>query len=92
MSISYDAVTIQSTPTLILGPNSARRGAVIENNGVDTFYLGLDATVTAAKGVPILANGVYINTADGEAYKGAYYGITLGVSFSSDCRYQEWTP
>jgi hypothetical protein len=90
MSVSYGAITVGATATLILGSNPNRRGAVIENNGTVILYIGFDSSVTTSNGIAIVAGGNYINSADGECYKGAYYGIT--ASSTCDCRYQEWTP
>jgi hypothetical protein len=58
----YTQVTVGTTATVVLPPNSLRQGYVIFNNTSTVAYLGADATVTSSNGMPALQN-VYVGVA-----------------------------
>jgi len=90
MACYYGSVSVLDTATVILISNPSRRALVIQNSGAVTVYIGFDDQVTTANGIPITSGGSYINSGDGEGFKGSIYGIV--ATGPCDCRYQEWTP
>lgn len=87
---TYNTVTVTTTATLILATNPLRKGCLIVNTANATIYLGMDANVTTANGIPVAANGAFNNSGLEDAYRGDIYGI-IG-SATADVRYWEFGP
>jgi hypothetical protein len=88
--MAYGSVTVASTAggTLIVAPNSNRKGLILVNTSAQTVYLGHDTNITTSNGIPLLQNGVLTEDSGGDkVYQGPYYGIT--ASSTSDVRYDE---
>ena len=88
MANTYNTVSVGVTAVAVVAANTWRRGATIFNNGSVTIYVGPDASVTTANGIPI-GNGGSYDFNGFEVYKGTIYGIS-GTA-SQDIRYFEWT-
>jgi hypothetical protein len=90
MSISYGAVSVGVTATLIAPSSSARKGLLVANNDTTiALFIGPDSSVTASNGMPIPAGGYLINSGTNDNFRGAWYGIV--ASGSVDVRYFNWT-
>lgn len=87
MATTYGTVTVSSTATLILASNPGRRMFVIYNNGNNIVYVGPDANVTTANGIPILQQSSFTQNGT-RMWMGAWYGIT--ASASSDTRFMDY--
>lgn len=89
MANSYNSVTVQSSgATLVLASNTWRQGITLYNNGSVTIYIGTDASVATATGIPMLAGAAY-DFNGWQQYKGPLYAIA--ASATADVRYLEWT-
>ncbi len=89
MANSYNSVTVQSNAaTLILAANAWRTGLTLYNNGSVVVYIGTDASVAVATGMPMAAAAAY-DFNGWEGYRGPIYGIA--ASATADMRYLEWT-
>lgn len=88
MAAQYNTVSVGSTATVILPANLARRGCLVTNTSAGTVYLGFDANVTTANGIPIVQNAFFNNSGENIAWRGVIYGIVS--SGTSDCRFMEW--
>ena len=88
--MAYAAVTVTNVATLIVDANCARQELFITNNSssVDIF-IGPDASVTAASGLPLDANQREERDRGFGTWLGPVYGIT--ASGSADVRYWETT-
>ena len=76
-------VTVTEAATLVLAANTARRGHVLFNSGLQTLYVGVANTITTATGIPVAPGAEFDLDARGVAYTGAIYGITAaGVTTS----------
>jgi hypothetical protein len=83
----YNTVTVGNTATLIIGDNAKRLSLIITNVGTPTIYVGQDANVTTANGIPIVQYGSLKEDSGGQkVYCGPFYGI---CATSSDVRYWE---
>ncbi len=69
-SMSYGAVNVGTTATIIVGSQPTRTGFIIANNSTKTIYLGGDS-VTTANGIPLEPGACYEN----QIWTGAFYGI-----------------
>jgi len=84
---SFGAIIVTTTPTLIVGANSKRRGLIIDNNTVAPIALGPDDTITTTTGVRLKASAQWgLGIPDG--WKGDVYGIAF--SSTNDVRFWEW--
>jgi hypothetical protein len=72
-----------TSATLVLAANTSRKTATIYNNGSVTVYLGKDATVTTANGLPLPVGA----TLEDDSTTSAWYGIT--ASGTGDLRIVE---
>jgi hypothetical protein len=57
-----------NTAALVLAANPERQGALIYNNGSQTVYLGKDATVTTANGMPLPSGASLADDRSADAY------------------------
>jgi len=76
------AVTLGTTPTLILAQRLTRVVFLVYNNSQVTVYVG-DANVTIANGIPIQRGASYVN----EGWGGVVYGIV--ATGTADVRVEE---
>lgn len=88
MANSYNAVTVTTSPTLILALKNHREGCLIVNNSAQTVYLGMDANVTTATGLPIVSGAVLNNAGYTHAWRGAIYGIVAATT--AVVNYWDW--
>ena len=87
---TVDSVTVTTTATEIVAPNSERQSLIIRNTSSGTVFLGKDDTVTTSNGTPLSRNEVLTETNDGtRLYMGSYYGIVS--TGTSDVRVWERT-
>lgn len=86
---THAAVTVNDSADVILNERSGRRGAIIQNRGASSVFLGKDSDVTTSNGIE-LASGQSFEIKNGE-YMGAVYGITA-ASGSANVRYWEFHP
>jgi hypothetical protein len=78
------------SPAQIVAANPQRLSLIVVNTGVPTVYIGQDASVTTANGVPVKTNGNLTEDSGGtKMYCGPIYGIASDSS--SDVRYWERT-
>ncbi len=85
---SYNTVSVLSAATLIIASNPERKGIIISNYGGEPLFLGPDANVTTANGIPILPRDAMNLIGIFEGFRGSIYGIcTTGPV---DTRYWEW--
>ncbi|KKK85414.1 hypothetical protein LCGC14_2773540 [marine sediment metagenome] len=82
-TISYGAVSVGDTATVILVEQSTRTGLIIVNNSTQTVYLGGDA-VSTANGLPLVEGASYGN----QDWVGAIYGIV--AAGTSDVRVEDF--
>lgn len=88
MADTQNTVTVGTSATLVVSPNTWRRGFNIYNNGSVVCYIGLTSTVLTTTGTPLLPQASF--TSDGlNNYKGTVYMIS--GSSGQDIRYLEWT-
>lgn len=88
--MAYNSVTVGNTATKIVDATTQRRSIVIANTGSVTVYIGTDANVTTANGLPIVSEGTLQNdNSGGRMWQGPYYGIV--ASGTVDVRYWEYT-
>lgn len=86
--MAYSTVTLTNAATVIVAANPQRLSLIITNTGTPTVYIGQDASVTAANGVPLLTNATLTEDSGGtKMYCGPIYGIT--ASSTADVRYWE---
>lgn len=88
VNTAYNAVTITTAATLILGANPARKGMYFVNNSAQTIYIGPDASITTSNAVPIAAGATVFNSGEREAWRGPIYGIVAATI--ANARYWEW--
>lgn len=87
--MSYGAISIGNTATLILPANNARKGCLIGNNsGSVVLYVGPDSAVTSSTGMPVATGATFQNSDLDAAWRGDIYGIV--ASSTADIRYWEW--
>jgi hypothetical protein len=86
--MAYNTISVADSATLIVAANSARKGLLIVNAATSTVYLGPDANITTANGIPLLQNGSFNNAGLDAAFRGSVYGIV--ASGTADVRYWEW--
>lgn len=87
---TYNVVSVGTSATVIMAANNERKGSIIVNNSSQTVYLGMDASVTTANGLPVAMNASMNNSGQNEVWKGNIYGIVAGTT--ADCRFWEWGP
>jgi hypothetical protein len=84
---TYNTITVTNAATVIVGANSQRLSLIITNTGTPTVYIGQDASVTTANGVPLITNATLTEDSGGtKMYCGPIYGICASTS---DVRYWE---
>lgn len=72
--MSYAAVTIQTSATLIVSANSQRLSLVMTNEG-GTVYYGPDSSIGTRNSPHIVTNGTFGEDSGGHSvYKGDWYG------------------
>lgn len=71
-SVSYSAVSVGTTATLILAANTSRLSVLIRNDGTDTVFVGGDSSVTTSDGMPIRPGESFSD----DQYTGDWYGIS----------------
>ena len=73
--MSYGAVTVTSTPTLILAANNARRQLILDNQSNSiTVFIGPDSAITASGTVSLRPNAELEH--DDRWHRGSVYGVT----------------
>lgn len=88
---TYGAVTVTTSPTIILASNPNRRGCLIGNNDASaTVYLGFDTNLTISNGMPLSSGATLQNSDDSALWRGPIYGVA--ASGTIDTRYWEWNP
>ena len=81
---NYAAVSVGATAVLVVAANSSRESVIVHNaHATQVLYLGDDANVTTANGLPVPA-GESKTLAN---YTGPVYGIGSGAA--TDTRYFE---
>lgn len=88
--MAYNTVTVTTSATLIAAANPKRQELIITNNSISTdIYIGQDANVTTANGLPLYANQTRERSRNGGTYGwlGPVYGIC--ASGTADIRYWE---
>lgn len=88
MANSYGTATVTTAATRIITLKNQREGCLIFNNSNQTVYLGMDASVTTANGLPLLANATFNNTGYLHAWRGDIYGIVTATT--ADCRFWDF--
>lgn len=84
---TYNTVTVLTDAKVIIPANSDRVNAIISNaSGAVILYIGPDASVTTANGIPIAVSTTANLNNFMESYKGNVYGIT---GSTADVRYWE---
>lgn len=88
--MAYNTVTVTSSPTLIIAPNTARNSIIVTNFSSTVCYIGQDVNVTTANGIQLNQNDVITDSNTGtKGYCGPYYGVV--AMGSADIRYWERT-
>lgn len=89
--MTYGAVTVTTTATLIVEFNCNRKEVIITNNNDEdvTVYIGMDENVTVDTGTPFYANQTRGHARGFGTYLGPIYGIV--ASGTCDVRYWETT-
>lgn len=86
--MSYGAITVSSTATLIVRDNCDRKEIIITNNSDDTVvYIGMDSSVTKDTGTPCYENQTRGHSKDFGCWYGPIYGIV--DTGTADVRYWE---
>jgi hypothetical protein len=85
--MAYGAKSIADTATLILDPNTARKGFIICNNSSSVVYLGPDSSVTTVNGLPLFEYQQLTKDKIPEGWLGPIYAIV--ASGTADVRYWE---
>ena len=80
---TFAPTTTAAAATPALAANTSRKEALIYNNGAQTVYLGRDAQVTTATGLPLVSGA----TLRDDRATGAWYAIT--ASGTGDLRILE---
>ena len=88
MAVSYGAIVVTTSPTIIVGSNNGRKGTIISNNSSQSIYIGFDSNVTTLTGTPVPSGGTFNDSGEMDAYRGAVYGVVS--SGTADIRYLEW--
>lgn len=87
--MSYNTVTVTTTATKIVDTTEQRRSLIISNASSVTVYLGFDADVTTANGLPLVPEGTFQNdNSGGRMWLGPYYAIV--ETGTADVRYLEY--
>lgn len=85
---SIGAVTVTTSPTLVMEARGRRQGFTIQNNSSSSVYYGPDDTITTSNTIFIPAGG-YINMSDKKGmWRGTMYAVV--ASGTADIRYWEW--
>jgi hypothetical protein len=88
--MAYNTVTVTTSATLIVSPNTDRLNLILTNFGSTVCYIGQDASVTSSNGVHLNQNDVLTEDNTGtKGYCGPIYAIT--ATGSTDIRYWERT-
>lgn len=86
--MSYGAVSVTNTATLIVAANTKRRSITIVNDSSSTIYIGPDSSITTANGTPLYGRQTRTEGRNiPEGYQGDIYGIV--ASGTADTRYWE---
>ena len=86
--MSYNAVTVTNTPTLIVGANCRRQELTLVNNSSVDIFVGPDASITSSNAVPLFASQRNDRwKGPGGSWLGDIYGVT--ASGSADIRFWE---
>jgi len=89
--MAYGAVNVTDTATLILAANVQRQGILLVNaDEDDTVYLGMDASVTVANGLPFYSNSSRQMDRGFGLWLGPIYGI-CDTGAAASVRYWEVT-
>lgn len=76
--MSYSAVSVTTSPTLILSANSNRLSLIIVNSDASaTLYIGDDSSVSISNGIPISAGSNLTEDSGGtKIWMGPVYGVS----------------
>ena len=86
--MAFNTVTVTTTATEIVAPNTKRLSLIVFNSGDEVVYIGQDNTVTIANGIPLNLDSSLTEESGGtKMYCGPIYGIV--GSGTSDVRYWE---
>lgn len=70
------AVTVGTTAIQIIAENATRTSIYIENNdSTEVMFVGEDATLTIANGIPIAGGGLMQEDMGHRLWKGPWFGI-----------------
>jgi len=81
------AVSVGTTPTLIIPVNARRTSFYLLNNGTNEMYIGENSSVTVATGFPLAAASQVSEDEGSNVYKGDIYGIV--AAGTEEARYWE---
>ena len=76
-------VTVTDAATQILATNTARRGHVLFNAGLQIMYVGVANTITTSTGIPVAPGASFDLDASAVMYTGAIFGITAAGTTTS---------
>ena len=85
--MAYNTVSVGTSATLIIAPNTQRRNLTISNNSSATIYIGPDDSITTSNAMPLYGRQTRDQDLVPEGYMGPVYGIK--ASGTSDVRYWE---
>jgi len=86
--MAYGSKTITTAATLIVGANAKRQVLMIVNHSSKICFIGPDASITTATGIPLYEYSSKENTKAIGYYLGDVYAIASDVG-NSDVRYWE---
>lgn len=88
--MAYGAVTVGTSPTLIVAANGQRLSVLITNtDSTNPIYIGNNTSVTTSNGLEIFAGGTLQEDSGGtKMYSGPIYGV---AGTSVNVRYWERT-
>ena len=83
--MSYAAVTITTSATLIVAANTRRRNLTIVSNSSSTIHIGPDDSITTSNALPLYGRSTRDQDLIPEGYQGDIYGIvgsgTAGIRY-----------
>ena len=89
MASNYGKIAVPvSTATLIVAANPKRHSITITNNSMTDGYIGMDASVTDANGIPLYGNQTRENDRSGGTTQ--WLGPIYGYSASGTLDFRYW--
>ena len=73
--MAYNAVTVQSSATLIVPANNRRRQLILDNTGTADIFIGPDSAITTSNAPSLRAGSTLVF--DANFNRGAIYGIVV---------------